>query len=120
MQLNAAKLASGEGKQFQISLLKSIVERLKNPNTRQQGEQMLSDFIIEHLGGEVGDYSTFQGIKEGIGQFFGVKGLGTPTVSIPAKKPIEAPFKPPTLKAPQKGKAPQTYEDLKKKWQGGQ
>lgn len=121
MQLNVAKLASVEAKQFQANLLKTIVERLKDPNTRQQGEQMLTDFMIEHLGGEIGDYSVFQGIKEGAGRIFGFKGLGTPEIKIPIGPPAKAPFNPPTLKAPPRGgKPPQTYKELKEKWQGGQ
>ena len=117
MELNSRKLASGEGRQFQAALLKSIVEKLKNANTRQEGEQMLSDFITEHLGGEIGDYSTFQGIKESVGRMFNYPGLGTPSIKIPPK-PSTMPGNVPRLVPPQGKGTPKSAEDFLKKYGG--
>jgi len=119
MQYNAHKLQNSDYKAWQGNSMKAIAQAFKDPNRREEASQMLADFIVNELGGDIGDYSTFQGMKESLGRMFGQQGWGTPAVTAPAAPKTGKPFNPPTLKVPSKQGAgkPGTAEDLLKKYQ---
>ena len=78
--------------------LRLAAEKLKNPNTRAEGEELLNEIAEKQLGFTFGDLTGFQAFKESVGMLiFGTPGYGKPQLK-PAETPAQVPpFNPPKV-----------------------
>ena len=78
--------------------LRLAAEKLKNPNTRAEGEELLNEIAEKQLGFTFGDLTGFQAFKESVGMLiFGTPGYGKPPLK-PAETPAQVPpFNPPKV-----------------------